>query len=273
MKQYLDALKLIMENGVDRPNRTGIDTRAVFGMQMRYRMSDGFPAVTTKKLAFETMKGELLCFIKGASNVCDFQELGCRIWDENANAPYWKPRARTEGDLGRIYGVQWRSWRAPDGREIDQLADVIERIKQDPHSRRLIVSAWNPGELDEMALPPCHAMMQFFVADDKLSLQLYQRSADMFLGVPFNIASYSLLLHMVAQVTDLKAHEFVHTLGDAHIYHNHFDAVREQLARTPLAFPQLWLNPAVRNINGFKMEDIKLHNYICAPSIKAPMAV
>lgn len=273
MKQYIDALRLIMEQGVDRQNRTGIDTRAVFGMQMRYRMGEGFPAVTTKKLAFETVKAELLCFINGASNLRDFHALGCHIWDDNANAPYWLPRARSEGDLGRIYGVQWRSWRAPDGREIDQLADVIERINTDPNDRRLMVSAWNPGEIDEMALPPCHAFYQFFVADGRLSLQLYQRSADMFLGIPFNIASYSLLLHMVAQVTGLRAHEFIHTLGDAHIYHNHFDAVREQLSRTPLALPQLWLNPAVRGIDGFKMEDAKLHNYICAPPIRAPMAV
>lgn len=273
MKQYLDALRSIMEHGADRPNRTGIDTRATFGLQMRYRMSDGFPAVTTKRLAIESVKAELLCFIKGASNVKEFQEMGCRIWDGNANAPYWKPRARNEGDLGRIYGVQWRRWRAPDGREIDQLADVIARMKRDPGDRRLIVSAWNPGEIDEMALPPCHAMFQFFVANGRLSLQLYQRSADMFLGVPFNIASYSLLLHMVAQVADLEADEFIHTLGDAHIYHNHFDAVREQMERTPLALPDLSLDPAVRGIDDFKMEDIKLRNYVCAPPIKAPMAV
>jgi thymidylate synthase len=273
MQQYHDALEEIIEHGTDRPNRTGVDTRALFGMQMRYRMSEGFPAITSKRLAFETMKAELLCFIRGASNVREFQAMGCHIWDENANAPYWKPKAREEGDLGRIYGVQWRHWRRPDGSEVDQLADVIERIKRAPSDRRLIVAAWNPGELDEMALPPCHALFQFFVADGKLSLQLYQRSADMFLGVPFNIASYSLLLHMVAQVTDLTPHEFIHTLGDAHIYHSHFDAVREQLSRPLLALPQLWLNPAIRAIDGFEMEDIKLHNYICAPAIKAPMAV
>lgn len=273
MKQYLAALRNVLEHGVDRPNRTGVDARALFGMQLRFRMSDGFPAVTTKKLAFEAVKGELLCFIKGASNVADFHAHSCRIWDENANAPYWKPRAREEGDLGRIYGVQWRGWRAPDGREIDQLADVIERIKRDPNDRRLIVSAWNPGELEEMALPPCHAMFQFYVAQGRLSLQLYQRSADMFLGVPFNIASYSLLLHMVAQVTELQAGDFIHTMGDVHVYHSHFEAAREQMARDPLALPQLWLNPAVKSIDGFKMEDIKLHNYISAPSIKAPMAV
>lgn len=273
MQVYHDALRTILDQGVDRPNRTGVMTRAVFGMQTRYRMSDGFPAVTTKKLAFETMKAELLCFIKGASNVHEFQALGCRIWDANAEAPYWTPRARCEGDLGRIYGVQWRRWRAPDGREIDQLADVIERIKRDPYDRRLIVSAWNPGELDEMALPPCHAMFQLFVADGLLSLQLYQRSADMFLGVPFNVASYALLLHMIAQVTDLQAHELVHTLGDAHIYHNHFDAVAEQLQRPVLAPPRLWINPDVRHIDGFGMDDLKLEGYVSAPAIKAPMAV
>ncbi len=273
MRQYLDALRLVLETGIDRPTRTGVDTRALFGLQMRFLTDSGFPAVTTKHLAFKSMKAELLCFLRGVSNVKEMQALGCHIWDQNADAPYWTPRARCAGDLGRIYGVQWRRWRAPDGREIDQLGDVIDRIKRDPFDRRLIVTAWNPGELDEMALPPCHAMFQFFVAGQDLSLHLYQRSADMFLGVPFNIASYALLLHMVAQVTGLKAHEFVHTLGDAHIYHNHFDAVREQLAREPLALPRLWLNPDIRCIDDFTMTDAKLEGYVCAPTIRAPMAV
>jgi len=195
------------------------------------------------------------------------------IWAANANADYWKPKAKFEGDLGRVYGVQWRKWKNPEGKEIDQLANAIKLIKENPTSRRIIVSAWNPGELNQMALPPCHAFFQFFVADGKLSLQMYQRSCDMFLGVPFNIASYSLLLHMMAQVTNLKAGEFVHTLGDAHIYHNHFEQVKEQLARKPFPLPKLWLNPEIRNIDDFKMEDIKLENYESHPPIKAPMAV
>lgn len=273
MRQYLEALKYIMENGTDKPNRTGIDTRAVFGMQMRYNMADGFPAMTTKKLAFNSVKAELLWFISGSSDVKKLQELGCRIWDANAEAPYWKPKAKFEGDLGRIYGVQWRKWKCPDGREIDQLRDIIEKIKSDPYDRRLIVNAWNPGELNEMALPPCHSFFQFFVAGGKLSVQMYQRSCDMFLGVPFNIASYSLLLHMVAQVTGFKAGEFVHTLGDSHIYKNHFNQVREQLSREPFLLPKLRLNPDVKSIEDFKMEDIDLEDYKYHPPIKAEMAV
>lgn len=273
MKQYLDALSYIMQHGVDRPNRTGVDTRGVFGMQMRYTMAEGFPAVTTKKLAFNAVKAELLWLVSGSSDVKELQKLGCHIWDANAEADYWKPKAQFEGDLGRVYGVQWRSWQANDGKIIDQLGDVIKRIKETPHDRRLIVSAWNPGDLDKMALPPCHAFFQFFVANDTLSLQMYQRSCDMFLGVPFNIASYSLLLHMIAQVTGLKAGEFVHTLGDAHIYHNHFDQVQEQITREPLALPQLWMNPAVKDINAFSMDDLKLAQYQSHPAIKADMAV
>lgn len=273
MKQYLDALQHIMEHGVDRPNRTGIDTRGVFGMQMRYNMADGFPAVTTKKLAFNAVKAELLWLISGSSDVKELQKLGCHIWDANAEADYWKPKAKFEGDLGRVYGVQWRSWQASDGKVIDQLSDVIRRIKETPHDRRLIVSAWNPGDLDKMALPPCHTFFQFFVANDVLSLQMYQRSCDMFLGVPFNIASYSLFLHMVAQATGLKAGEFIHTLGDAHIYHNHFDQVREQLKREPMPLPGLWINSTVKEINAFTMDDLKLENYQFHPSIKAEMAV
>jgi thymidylate synthase len=272
MKQYLTALRQIMEHGVDRGGRNG-STRALFGLQMRFDMADGFPAMTTKKLAFNAMKGELLCFIKGARDVKEFQKLGCHVWDANAEADYWKPKAQFEGDLGRIYGVQWRSWRAPDGRTVDQLADVIQRIKTDPYSRRLVVAAWNPGELDEMALPPCHIFFQFFVADGKLSLQMYQRSCDMFLGVPFNIASYALLLHMVAQVADLKPGEFIHTLGDAHIYHVHFPQVEKQLAREPLPLPTLYLNPERKSIDDFTMQDIRLVGYTHHDPIKAPMVV
>lgn len=273
MQQYLATLRQILEQGVDRPNRTGIATRSLFGMQMRFAMQDGFPAVTTKKLAFKTLKAELLGFLRGASHVRDFQALGCRIWDANAEAPYWKPRAREDGDLGRIYGVQWRSWRAPDGHAIDQLADVIARIRRDPDDRRLVVTAWNPGEMDEMALPPCHMFFQFYVAEGRLSLQMYQRSCDMFLGVPFNIASYSLLLHLVAQVTDLVPHEFIHVLGDAHIYHNHFEQVKEQLMRPTLPLPRLLLDPGRRDIDDFRMDDIRLEGYVSAPPLRADMAV
>ena len=273
MKQYLDAIKHILENGVDRESRTGIATRALFGMQLRFNMEDGFPAVTTKKLAFNSVKAELLWFISGSSDVKELQKLGCHIWDANAEAPYWRPKAKFPGDLGRIYGVQWRKWKAPDGKEIDQLAEAIKLIKTNPTSRRIIVTAWNPGELNQMALPPCHAFFQFFVANNKLSLQMYQRSCDMFLGVPFNIASYSLLLHMAAQVTGLKPGEFVHTLADAHIYHNHFEQVKEQLTRKPFPLPKLWLNPEIKNIDDFTIDDIKLENYQFHPPIKAEMAV
>ena len=272
MKQYLDALKQIIETGVDRGGRNG-STRALFGMQMRYNMADGFPAVTTKKLAFKVMKAELLGFLRAYSDVKDFQKLGCHVWDANADADYWKPRARFEGDLGRIYGVQWRSWQAPDGQTVDQLSNAIEGIKTQPYSRRHVVTAWNPGESDQMALEPCPTLFQFFVAEGKLSLQLYQRSCDTFLGVPFNIASYSLLLHMVARVTDLVPGEFIHTLGDAHIYHLHFEQVETQLQREPLELPELYLNPEVESIDDFKMQDIKLRNYKHHGTIKAPMVV
>ena len=273
MEQYLDILKDVLDHGIDRSDRTGVGTRALFGLQMRYDMSDGFPAVTTKKLAFKSMAAELLWFLSGSRDVKELQALGCHIWDANANAEYWKPRAEFEGDVGRIYGVQWRSWRTPDGGELDQLKRVIGNIRENPTSRRHVVTAWNPGELEQMALPPCHILFQFFVAEGKLSLHMFQRSCDMFLGVPFNIASYSLLLHMVAQVTDLKPGEFVHTLSDAHIYHNHFDQVREQLARTPYPLPSLSLNPDVDDIDDFTMDDIQLRDYHHHPSIKAPMAV
>ena len=281
MKQYLDALKYVLENGVDRKDRTGVGTRAVFGMQMRFNMEHGFPAVTTKKLPWKSVASELLWFIEGSEDERRLAEIlhGTRdvnkktIWTANAEADYWKPKAGFEGDLGRVYGVQWRRWKSPDGKEIDQLANAIKMIKENPTSRRMIVTAWNPGEINEMALPPCHAFFQFFVANGKLSLQMYQRSCDMFLGVPFNIASYSLLLHMFAQVTDLKPGEFVHVLADAHVYHNHFEQVKEQLSRKPKPLPKLWLNPAIKNFDDFKMEDIKLEDYQYHPPIKAEMAV
>ena len=281
MKQYLDALKHVMELGTDRKDRTGVGTRAVFGMQLRFGMEKGFPAMTTKKLPWKSVASELLWFIEGSNDERRLAEIlhetrdsGKKtIWTANADAEYWKPRAKFEGDLGRVYGVQWRKWKSPDGKEIDQLANAINLIKADPTSRRIIVTAWNPGEIEQMALPPCHAFFQFFVANGKLSLQMYQRSCDMFLGVPFNLASYSLLLHMVAQVTNLEAGDFVHVLGDAHIYHNHFEQVKEQMKREPLPLPKLWLNPAIKNIDGFKMEDIKLENYQFHPPIKAEMAV
>ncbi|MBU1292581.1 thymidylate synthase [Patescibacteria group bacterium] len=273
---YLDLLKQIMDTGVDRSDRTGTGTRALFGLQMKFNMQDGFPALTTKKLAFKAVKSELLWFLEGSGDENRLKELNSSertIWSANAQADYWTPKAKFPGDLGRVYGVQWRHWKRPDGSEVDQIADLIEQIKKDPYSRRLILTAWNPGELEQMALPPCHMFSQFFVADGKLSLLMHQRSCDMFLGVPFNIASYSLLLHMVAQATGLVAHEFIHSLGDAHIYHTHFDAVQEQLTRTPYAFPTLSLNPEVKDITGFTMKDIKLVGYESHPTIKAEMAV
>lgn len=275
MHQYNNLLKKVLDEGADRETRNG-KTRALFGLQMRFNMADGFPAVTTKKLAFKAVKSELLWFIEGSNDDNRLKELNSSertIWTDNAEAPYWAPKAKFPGDLGRVYGVQWRKWQGPNGKVVDQIAEVIEKIKTDPTNRRLIVSAWNPGELDQMALPPCHMFFQFFVANGKLSLLMHQRSCDMFLGVPFNIASYSLLLAMVAQVTNLVPHEFVHSLGDAHIYHDHLDAVKEQLSREPLALCSLKLNPSVKNINDFKMEDIELENYQSHPPIKARMAV
>ena len=282
MRNYNALLKEIMENGADRTGRNG-DTRGLFTKQLRFKMADGFPATTTKKLAFRSVVAELLCFINGASDNKIFNRLGCRIWDANAEAPYWKPKAKFDGDLGRIYGVQWRDWRSPDGRKIDQLKEAIEQLKKNPHSRRIIVSAWNPGELEQMALPPCHMIFQFFAANGKLSLHMFQRSCDMFLGVPFNIASYALLLHLTAQITDLAPDELILTLGDAHIYHDHFGAVKEQLAREQYPLPKLWLNPEIKSLEDLVIEKfqepddiygiVKLENYQYHPAIKAQMAV
>ena len=305
MKTYLQSLHQVLETGTRRDDRTGTGTISVFGMQQRYNLSRGFPAVTTKKLAWKSVVSELLWFIEGSGDEKRLREMlhGSRysekdtIWTANATATYWKPKAKYDGDLGRVYGVQWRHWRTvkprepnatfKDGfgttyrrtgsevevREVDQLAQLIEGIKTDPYGRRHILSAWNPGELDAMALPPCHVLAQFYVADGKLSCQMYQRSCDMFLGVPFNIASYSLLTHMIAQVCNLQVGEFVHTLGDAHIYLDHVEQVKEQLQRGPLPLPQLWLNPDITDITKFTMSDIRLDGYTSHDAIRAKMAV
>lgn len=283
MQQYEDTLKYILENGQVREDRTGEGTISIFGHQFRFDLSQGFPAVTTKKLAWKSMVSELLWFIEGSGDERRLAEIlhGTRdsqkntIWTDNANAPYWKPKANYDGDLGRVYGVQWRSWKTSEGEEIDQLSKLIHRIKTDPYSRRLILTAWNVGDIENnnMALPPCHTFSQFYVNKGKLSCQMYQRSADFFLGVPFNIASYALFTHMLAQVCDLEVGEFVHTFGDAHIYLNHVDAVKEQLSRTPYELPTLRLNPDIKDINQFTMNDIVLENYQSHPTIKAPMAV
>jgi thymidylate synthase len=264
MRQYLDLLKHALENGVDRGDRTGTGTRGVFGYQMRFDLADGFPVTTTKKLHLKSIIHELLWFLKGATNIGYLKDHGVSIWDE------W---ADENGDLGPVYGSQWRSWPKGNGETIDQIANVVAQIKAKPESRRHIVSAWNPAQVDEMALPPCHCLFQFYVADGKLSCQLYQRSADIFLGVPFNIASYALLTMMVAQVTGLKPGEFVHTLGDAHLYTNHFDQARLQLTRTPKPLPVMRINPDVMDIFGFQFEDFRLEGYEADPSIKAPIAV
>jgi thymidylate synthase len=303
MKQYLDALKTVLSSGTERSDRTGTGTISVFGMQQRYDLAAGFPAVTTKKLAWKSVVSELLWFIEGSGDEKRLREIlhgstessKKTIWTDNATAPYWKPKAKFLGDLGRVYGVQWRKWRTPvehkaetfkdefgstysrDGyvhfKEVDQLKSLIEGIKADPYGRRHILSSWNPGELEAMALPPCHCFAQFYVADGKLSCQMYQRSCDMFLGVPFNIASYSLLTAMLAQVCHLEVGEFVHVLGDAHIYLNHVEQVNEQLQREPLPAPRLWLNPEITDITKFTMDDIRLEDYHSLASIKADMAV
>lgn len=261
MQQYLDLLKDIMENGVDKMDRTGVGTRSVFGRQMRFDLSKGFPLVTTKKVHLKSIIYELLWFLKGDTNVKYLQEHGVRIWNE------W---ADENGELGPVYGSQWRNW---NGEGIDQIADVIERLKKTPNDRRMIVSAWNVGKIAQMHLPPCHMMFQFYVANNKLSCMLYQRSCDMFLGVPFNIASYALLTMMVAQVCGYEAGEFVHTLGDTHIYHNHFEQVKEQLTHTPYPLPTMKINPLVKDINDFKYEDFELINYKSYDTIKAKVAV
>ena len=303
MKTYLDQLKYVLENGEERLDRTQVGTISTFGLQARYNLAESFPAVTTKKLAWKACVGELLWMIEGGGDERRLAEIthgtkdgAVTIWTPNALAPYWKPHAQYEGDLGRVYGVQWRHWRTAQHVksgsikndsgsyfsiqggihevETDQLRNLIEGIKRDPHGRRHILSAWNPGELDQMALPPCHVLAQFYVSkDNRLSCQMYQRSADLLLGVPFNIASYSLLTHLIAQVCNLNVGEFVHVLGDAHIYLNHVDQVKEQLSREPLTLPTLWLNPDITDITKFTMDDIKLIDYTSHSAIKAPMAV
>ena len=264
MKQYLDLLQHVLDNGIDKSDRTGTGTRSVFGYQMRFNLADGFPMLTTKKLHLKSIIHELLWFLAGDTNIRYLKENGVRIWDE------W---ADENGDLGRVYGAQWRSWRGANGETVDQIANVVRQIRQTPDSRRLIVSAWNPAEVDDMALPPCHALFQFYVANGKLSCQLYQRSADIFLGVPFNIASYALLTMMVAQVCGLQAGEFVHTLGDAHLYQNHLEQARLQLTREPRALPKMHINPDVRDIFAFKFDDFTLSDYDPHPHIKAEVSV
>ena len=264
MTNYLELLRHIKENGTDKTDRTGTGTRSVFGYQMRFDLSQGFPLVTTKKLHLKSIIYELLWFLKGDTNIKYLKDNGVSIWDE------W---ADENGDLGPVYGAQWRSWQGANGKTIDQITEVIDQIKKNPDSRRLIVSAWNVAEIPNMALAPCHAMFQFYVADGKLSLQLYQRSADVFLGVPFNIASYALLLMIVAQVCDLEVGEFVHTFGDVHIYNNHFEQVEKQLSREPKSLPTMKLNPNIKNIFDFDFDDFTLENYDPHPGIKAPVAV
>jgi len=303
MKQYLDALRQVLEHGEQRDDRTGVGTRSLFGLQQRYNLNESFPAVTTKKLAWRACVGELLWMIEGSGDERRLAEIThgtsdgtVTIWTPNALAPYWKSKAKFEGDLGRVYGVQWRRWRTPvehkaetfkddfgntynrQGllhiKEVDQLKELIAGLKTDPHGRRHVLTAWNPGELDQMALPPCHMFAQFYVSRDrKLSCQMYQRSCDMFLGVPFNIASYSLLTHLIARTCDMAVGEFVHVLGDAHIYLNHVEQVKEQLDREPLPAPQLLLNPDVTDIFDFAMSDISLEGYTSHASIRAEMAV
>ncbi|MCF6363487.1 MAG: thymidylate synthase [Gammaproteobacteria bacterium] len=264
MRQYLDLMRHVYDHGTIKTDRTGTGTRSIFGHQMRFDLTAGFPLVTTKKLHLRSIIHELLWFLSGDTNIRYLRENGVKIWDE------W---ADEHGDLGPVYGSQWRSWPGADGRHIDQISQVVKQIKNSPDSRRLIVSAWNVGEIDNMALPPCHAFFQFYVADGKLSCQLYQRSADIFLGVPFNIASYALLLLMVAQVTSLKPGEFIHTLGDAHLYSNHLKQAKEQLDREPLPLPTMTLNPDIDDLFKFTFDDFELTGYESYPHIKAPVAI
>jgi thymidylate synthase len=264
VKPYLDLLRHVLDHGRFKADRTGTGTYSVFGAQVRYDLTVGFPLLTTKKLHTRSIIHELLWFLRGETNIRYLRENGVTIWDEWADA---------DGNLGRVYGAQWRDWRTSDGRSVDQIATVIESLRKNPDSRRHIVSAWNPGEIEGMALPPCHALFQFYVCEGELSCQLYQRSADLFLGVPFNIASYALLTHMVAQVCGLKAAEFVHTFGDLHLYSNHLEQAREQLAREPRPLPRLRLNEAIREIADFTYEDIAIEGYDAHPTIKAPIAV
>ncbi len=279
-QNYLDQLQGILDHGAERTDRTGVGTRSIFGLQARYKMSDGFPAVTTKKLVWKSMVSELLWFISGSGNINELKEIYAhnKLWDLNYE-DYLKRRGietNGDGDMGRVYGRQWRHWQKPDGTEVDQLAEAIELIKTSPSSRRIIVNAWNPGEVDpnEVALPPCHAFFQFYVADGKLSLQMYQRSADMFLGVPLNIASYSLLLHMIAKLTGLEPHEFIHSIGDAHIYLDAIEQVKEQLSRNPLPLSTLKIEDrGQKTIDDFMMDDFSLENYRHHEAIKARMAV
>jgi thymidylate synthase len=285
MTPYLNLLKDILDNGEEKDDRTGTGTVSVFGRNLRFDLSVAFPAVTTKRLAWKAVAGELLWFIEGSSDERRLAEIthGTRegvttIWTPNALAPYWKPKAKFEGDLGRVYGVQWRDWQKPlhglTGYKVDQLKLLIEAIKRDPNGRRHILTAWNPGELEDMALPPCHVMCQFYVNKKReLSCHMYQRSVDVFLGLPFNIASYALFTHMIAQVCDLSVGELIISTGDTHIYKDHIEQVKEQLLRAPLAQPTLWINPSIKDIDGFKMEDIKLENYQSHNPIKAKMAV
>lgn len=264
MQQYLDLMRHVLDNGVVKEDRTGTGTRSVFGYQMRFDLSQGFPALTTKKLHLKSIIHELLWFLSGDTNIAYLKENGVSIWDE------W---ADEHGNLGPVYGSQWRSWPATDGGRIDQISRLIEQIKANPDSRRLIVNAWNVAEVDNMALPPCHLLFQFYVAEGRLSCQLYQRSADVFLGVPFNIASYALLTAMIAQVTNLQAGDFVHTFGDAHLYSNHLDQARLQLQRQPRSLPGMCINPQVNNIFEFRYQDFELHDYDPHPHISAPVAV
>ena len=264
MQQYLDLLARVRRHGTERGDRTGTGTLSVFGHQMRFDLADGFPMLTTKKLHLKSIAHELLWFLSGDTNIRYLKENGVSIWDE------W---ADSEGGLGPVYGKQWRRWETPDGRVIDQIANLVEMIRRNPESRRLIVSAWNVAEVDSMALPPCHCLFQFYVAEGRLSCQLYQRSADVFLGVPFNIASYALLTQMMAQVTGLKPGEFIHSFGDAHLYLNHLDQADLQLTRRPMALPEMRINPDVKDIFGFRYEDFELVGYEAQPHIKAPVAV